>query len=150
MLTCLPQSLCSWDYRILGARAGASAITFNMMSQQGTLQHGGDLYQIVKPTILVGRWTLESGGSVIGTAEKSLMIRHYAVDTGGTPFSVQARLMSSTFNIVVGARNVGEVRKMHPFTRRAVVDCSNAVDELGQLFAFWLCALAWRNAARSD
>jgi hypothetical protein len=28
MLTCLPQSLCSWNYRILGAAADDATVTF--------------------------------------------------------------------------------------------------------------------------
>ncbi|CAN5383553.1 hypothetical protein BH10PLA1_BH10PLA1_08990 [soil metagenome] len=151
MLTCLPQSICSWNYRILGTRFGESRVAFNQFSQQGTIDHDGNHYEIVKEGLLPGRWTLHNHNSVLGHAEKSVMIRHYTLFIAGPAVTVKvAHFLGAAFSVEVGGLNVGEIRKMHPFTRRAVIDCSKAVSELNQIFAFWFCALTWRNTSRSS
>ena len=48
MLTCLPESLCSWNYRITGAASDAG-VTFNRLSEQGTIRlDGGEERAVVR------------------------------------------------------------------------------------------------------
>jgi hypothetical protein len=44
----------------------------------------------------------------------------------------------------------GSIRPIHLFTRRAVIECSDDVPELVQLFCFWLIALMWRRAQKNN
>ena len=59
MLTCLPQSLCTWNFRIPDASAGPGALTFNFFTEQGAITLGGADFTIRKHGPLSGHWTLE-------------------------------------------------------------------------------------------
>ena len=148
MITCLPQSLCSWDYRLLGTRTGDAGVTFNAMSKQGTLTLGHSQYDIRKESILVSRWTLETRGEVMGNAEKISLFRKFQLQTAGPALTLEGAPLSSTYRMIANGREVGTIQKMHPFTRRATIDCSEAINELDQIFAFWIAAMMWREASR--
>jgi hypothetical protein len=152
MLTCLPKSLCSWDYRVLGAEGGAAELTFSWVSEQGTIRLGADEFEVVKHGPLSGRWTLESGGQVVAVAQKpSAMFRAYELSMAGLDFVVQPQsAFTRCFDIVFAGQAVGSIRPAHLFTRRAFIECNSQVPELVQLFAFWLTAIAWRRAANKN
>jgi hypothetical protein len=152
MLTCLPKSLCSWDYRVLGAEAGPAELLFNWFSEQGTIRLGGDEFEVVKHGPLSGHWTLENGGQVIASGQKpSAMFRAYELSMTGVDFTVQPQsAFTRCFDIVFEGRVVGSIRPAHIFTRRAFIECNSQVPELVQLFAFWLTAIAWRRAMKNN
>lgn len=152
MLTCLPKSLCSWDYRIRGAAAGDGAVTFNWLSEQGTISLGGVTLNVVKQGWLSGKWTLDSGIGAYATAVKpSALFRSFDVEAGEQKFKVAAASpLGRTFEIATAERKLGTIRPAHPFTRRAFVECDESVSELVQLFAFWLAALTWKRASNNN
>jgi hypothetical protein len=152
MLTCLPKSLCSWDYRIRGAAAGDGAVTFNWLSEQGTISLGGVALNVLKQGWLSGKWTLESEAGAYAVAIKpSALFRSFDVEAGEQKFKVAAAsTFGRTFEITEAGRTLGTIRPAHPFTRRAFVECDASVSELVQLFAFWLAALTWRRAAKNN
>lgn len=152
MLTCLPKSLCSWDYRILGAEAGPAELTFNWFSEQGTIRLGGDEFEVVKHGPLSGHWTLENGGQVFASALKpNAFFRAYELSMAGADFTVQPQsAFTRRFDIVFAGQVVGNIRPAHLFTRRAYIEGNAQVPELVQLFAFWLVAIAWRRAQQNN
>jgi len=152
VLTCLPKSLCSWDYRVLGAEDGPAELTFSWVSEQGTIRFGADEFEVVKHGPLSGHWTLESGGQVIASAQKpSAVFRAYELSMAGADFAVKPQsAFTRCFDIEFAGQVVGSIRPAHPFTRRAFIECNSQVPELVQLFAFWLTAIAWRRAAQNN
>ena len=76
MLTCRPQSLCSWNYRILGAAADDATVTFRWLNEGGEIFYDGQEYVIQKQGLMSGHWTLEHDGDVYADAQKSLL-RHF-------------------------------------------------------------------------
>jgi hypothetical protein len=147
MLTCLPESLCSWNYRVLGARGGAASLRFNYR-EHGVIALGSEQFAIVKHGMFNSHWTLERNGEVIADACKpSAFSREFQItakEDGGC-MTVKARSMFSRgFELCANGAVVGTVEPIHAMTRRAVVNASEIVPELGQLFAFWLIALSWR------
>jgi hypothetical protein len=148
MLTCLPQSLCSWNYRLLGATAGEVPISFNFFTEQGAITYGAREMTVRKHGPLSGHWTLESNDQIEIDATKALTRRFHLQST-----SLQFDLVAQTpftrsFDILLNKQPVGTISPVHLMTRRATIDCSPAIPELDQIFAFWLVALSWRRAAQ--
>jgi hypothetical protein len=160
MLTCTPLSLCSWNYRVLGLPVGEGTTELYMLSEQGRLSLGGAAYEVVKHGPMSGHWTLEGGGRVVAEARKpSAMYRTMVVSCGEAALTVRAASpFTRVFEVLVGesdvdgaaARVVGSVRPVHPFTRRAIMECDAAVPQLAQMFVFWLVAMSWRRTAKQN
>lgn len=151
VLTCLPLSLCSWNYRVLGAAGGEAILNFNYWTEQGTIDFDGVTYDIRKQGALSGRWTLESGGDVYAEAYKpSAMFRRFEITGGDANLVVEAQsAFRRSFSLIKGDMPVGSICPAHAFTRRATIEC-DGVSELDQLFAFWLVALLWRRAQKNN
>ena len=152
MLTCLPMSLCSWDYRISGATRGEGILTFEWMSEQGAIRSGPDACAVRKHGVASGKWTLELNGTAIARAEKpSAMFRQFSIFFENRVFDLRAvSAFSRKFILWEGGRQVGAIEAAHAFTRRATIDCQDSVPEWVELFAFWLVAILWRRAAQSS
>jgi hypothetical protein len=160
MVTCLPTSICSWNYRVLGLPAGEGTTEINWFSEQGRLSLGGATYEVVKHGPMSGEWTLENRGEIVATARKPSMLTRTAIVTfGEATLTVHAvSPFSRVFELLVGerdvhraaARVVGRVRPVHPFTRRGVMECDAAVPQLVQMFVFWLVAMSWRRTASKN
>lgn len=152
MLTCVPTSLCSWDFEIRGARSGPVSLTCNYFIEQGgIITREADL-SIRKHGPLSGHWTLESERETLADAVKpSALVRSFEVRSGDVQFEVTApSVVTRGFDFVKNACVVGTIRPAHAFTRRAYIECGEAIPELAQFFAFWLVALMWRRAAKSN
>jgi hypothetical protein len=152
MLKCVPQSLCSWNYHVRGAEAGPAVVTFNWLSEQGTISLGGGTFRVVKHGWTSGRWTLESTAGTYAEAVKpSAFRRGFEIQAGDRQFEAAAASpLGRTFEIAADGEKRGTIRPAHAFTRRAFVDCDDSVPELVQLFAFWLAILTWRRAANNN
>lgn len=146
MLTCLPQSLCSWNYTVSGASAGPASLHFNFLSEQGTLSLGHITYAVRKHGPLSGFWTLEHAGVVYAEAHKPSLWQHrFNVRGAETALTVASTsLFMRQYEIRQGYVPVGSIRPVHAFTRRAIIQSANHVPELLQLFSFWLVVLLWR------
>ncbi len=152
MLTCLPQSLCTWDFRVLGASAEPASVTFNFLTEQGGVVYGKTHFEIRKHGWLSGRWSLESGGTAYADAQKlSVFSRAFEVREAETVLTLRAESpLTRGYEILSGSSVLGTIRPAHPFTRRASIECASQVSELAQLFCFWLAALTWRRASNSS
>ena len=151
MLTCVPKSLCSWDYRVLGA-IGPATLTFNYFTEQGSIALNHMVLAVRKHGPLSGYWTLERDGEIFAHARKpSAMFRVFEVTAADLQFIVTAGSpFTRCCDILSGDRVVGSIRPVHAFTRRAIIECSADVPELAQLFSFWLIAITWRRAANNQ
>ena len=151
-LTCVPQSLCSWNFYVYGASLGPAEITFNFFLEQGMISFGNSNLSVQKQGWLSGRWILEENGRKVAEALKpSAFFRSYQITANGLKVDLDLRsVFTRSFNLSIAGRPSGEIRPVHAFTRRAVIDCAAAVPETLQLFSFWLVLLSWRRAARDN
>jgi hypothetical protein len=147
MLTCLPKSICSWDFRVLGASVQPAAVDFDLWSEQGAIHLGSTTFVVRKHGPLSGRWTLELDGDVHCEAQKSLL-RVFHVRHRDLEIDLRARPFSRTFDLAVAGRAMGSIVPVHPMTRRTVIEHDPAVPEPLVLFCFWLAALTWRRSRR--
>jgi hypothetical protein len=146
MFTCVPRSTFSWNFQIIGTRGGDANLTFDWWSEKGTIRLASDQYQIRKPSFLIGRWLLWQGGQSGSEAVKSSpFLRQFTMNTKDGVFTLKARSpIGRSFDVYSDTAHIGDIRPEHAFTRRSIVDCSNELSQLDQLFAFWLVALTWR------
>ena len=149
MLTCLPISLCSWDFQVTGATAGPASVDFNFFSEQGGISLGPSSFAVRKHGPLSGRWTLEKDGQVFVAASKpSALFRAFDIEAGDARVTLKAQsALTRSYAILAGGREIGVIRPAHPFTRRAFIECGPEIPELAQLLAFWLVVITWRRAA---
>lgn len=152
MIECLPTSVCSWDFTASGLSAGAAAIAFDWLTEQGIIEIGPHSYDVRKHGFFSGHWTLEQVGNVIAHAQKpSAMTRSFELSSDGIALTVQAQSpFGRDFEIVCGEKVIGQIVPAHAFTRRAVIECANTIPEHLQLFSFWLAVLTWKRSAQSN
>jgi hypothetical protein len=152
MLTCVPLSLCSWDYEIRGARSGPATLTFNYFIEQGGIFTSEAEFSVRKHGPMSGHWTLESDREVLADAVKpSAMVRSFEVKSGDAHFDLTAHsVMTRSYDFVKNGSVVGTICPAHAFTRRAFIECGESIPEIAQIFAFWLVALTWRRAANNN
>jgi len=152
MLTCLPQSICSWNFHIHGASAGPVELEFSRFSEQGHIRLGSHEFEIHKHGPLSGRWTLSHHGTSVASAHKpSAFFRSFHITGRSGEFTLQpSSSLTRCFGICSGDRTIGSIRPAHAFTRRATIDCPPEVPELIQIFAFWLAVVTWRRAANNN
>jgi len=149
MIECLPRSLCSWDFSVIGISSGPATVEYDWLTEQGRIITGHMAYDVRKHGALSGHWTLERGGEVVADARKpSVMFRSFEINGAGVGFTVGAvSAMTRVFEITMSDHVVGRVSPVHAFTRRATISCSDVVPQHLQLFAFWLVGITWRRAA---
>lgn len=118
-------------------------MTFNGFTEQGTIYWNGTEDDVVKHGSSSGHWTLQRDGEVVIDAQKtSAFTRTLELVTDGGPVTLQAQsVFTRGFDLLQSGTPVGTILPMHMFTRRATIDCGAEVEELTQLFAFWLVVI---------
>ena len=126
MLTCVPQSLCLWDYRVFGTSGGPAALTFNFFTEQGSIWLGDAEFMVVKHGPMSGHWTLQHGDRTLADATKpSAMFRSFELQVQDLHFTVRAQsAFTRCYDILSGDRRVGTIQPMHALTRRACIECA--------------------------
>lgn len=149
MLTCLPQGICSWTFIV--PEAGDAKVSFFLIGEQGLIELDGASYAIGKSGLLSPTWTLSGGGHALARATVSGLIRGiYTIETpDGTRELKRAGFTDGAWSITQDGVFIGTIARVHPFTRRATINCRGTVPVLDQLFAFWLVALRWRRTVNS-
>ena len=152
MLTCFPQSLCSWNFRVTGAAAGPAELFFNWFSEQGEIRLGGHHFQIRKNGPLSGQWSLTHHGRTVAEAHKpSAFFRSFELNSETLRWTLHATsALTRGFELSREGHPLGVIRPAHPFTRRAIIDCQTELPEILQLFSFWLVVITWRRAANHN
>jgi hypothetical protein len=109
-------------------------------------------FEVRKYGMIDARWTLEKAGSVVAEATKpSALIRSFEVTRKNTFLVARAASpFTRVFELEADGMKVGHISPMHPWTRRAKMQCPDTLSEPMQLFTFWLVALLWRRSANSS
>lgn len=79
-----------------------------------------------------------------------LLYRVYELKTAEGDYVLRAKsAFRSSYELLRDNAVVGSIWTAHAFTKRAYIKCEQSVPEWTQLFAFWLAALTWRDAANA-
>ncbi|HWB59436.1 MAG TPA: hypothetical protein VG733_08090 [Chthoniobacteraceae bacterium] len=151
MMKCIPQSLFSWDFSVLGGAAGGAQLNFNFFTEQGSIRYGADEYEVRKHGAFSGEWTMENGAGTYARAVKpNPFTRVFNIQEPGGAFQLKAVPLMRSFDILHNGAEIGSIAPEHFLTRASTIDCGPQLSEPGQLFCFWLAALMWRRAARNS
>lgn len=154
VLLLVPRAFCSQDYRAKGLPEGPVEVRFNALTEQGEIRVGEHTFRVRKHGPASGHWTLEHEGTVLAEAEKPSALRsRFRIRTiEGTGFKGDLtlspkRLLGGTWTLSYQSRLLGEIRPVHPFTRRMRLECEPSVGLLIRLFAFWVVGMMRRRSA---
>lgn len=153
-LNCLPQGLCSWDYRLVSEAGPIGSTRMNWASETGVVEIGGASHEVVKDGVLSGRWCLKAGDAEADllTAEKpSAFSSRLLIAHGEKTCTLQkSGWVGRSFELLEDERQRLRVEPRHAFTRRGRLWADDALELAVVGFAFWLVAMTWRRAARSS
>jgi hypothetical protein len=151
MMTCIPESLFTWDFQVEGAAVEPAALTFDFFTEQGGIRYGNTEYTVKKHGWLSGEWTLENNGEPCASAQKTNpLTRRFEIEEQGRQFLLTGVILTRSYEISQNDSVIGSIAPAHFMTRRATIDCSPEMSEPAQLFCFWLAALTWRRDERSS
>lgn len=147
LLTCLPKSFFSGDYRVLGTSLGDAEVQFGACTQPGKICLGEEALAARMHGGLTGRWTLEKRGCICVEAHQPKLLRRiFELRGEGGVYTLCAQsAFRCRYALFCGEDEVGSIWPAHAFTKRAYIDCDATVPECTQLFAFWIAAFMWRN-----
>lgn len=102
--------------------------------------------------MLTGHWSLEHDGNPIAEAIKeSVFLRTFELRFEDKTLVLKAKTaFTRGFQIMFDQQCIGTIEPMHAFTRRARIDCSDAIPVSIQLFCFWLAIMTWRRAQNKN
>jgi hypothetical protein len=152
MITCKPQSICSWNYYLIDGDKQAY-LQFNWLSEQGSITLGDIEYAVHKHGPLSGQWSLEQNGEPLIWAKKSNPVtRTIEVSLGDSTLTLRAESpIGRSFLGELNAHTAFTIKPVHLLTRRAVIETFGENLEFPTLcFAFWLVALMWRRSANNN
>lgn len=151
-LTCLPESICSWNYKIIFADSKTTASAqFDIWSEQGGITLNSNYYSI-QHARLSDKWTLESKGRVVAVAIKPNPFgRLFKVSYDSQNLVLRADSpFTRSFLIEQDDKLLGTIRPRHAFTKRASIDCPSSIAIPVQIFMFWLTVLIWKRAENNS
>ena len=152
MIRCMPMGICSWNFVLEGEGHHAS-LDFTWLGEQGAITADGTSFDVCKHGITSGHWTLDHAGNHIVTAQKSsAFFRTFEIQDLHQTLVLRAESPFGRRFRVAGAKDVvATIVPDHVFTRRATIETfAQNLDFTTISFSFWLAALTWRRAARSN
>lgn len=160
MLTARPTRLGSWSFVVEDDEGRAVAeVDLSHWKDQGTLRLGDVPFAFAKKGWLSRTVTLAFEGVEVARAERrgALGIRYEVrIEAGllGIDTPLNLTLVSSATRrvnwVLVGEREVGEIRRRGVFKREAEIVVSDALPLGVQAFLLALVVIEWRRAARSS
>ena len=142
---CLPQGICSWNYRISGPdHTGATRLEW--LRGAGVLTLDGHDYGVRKDGRWEASWTVDLGDSQLIAHRLQLFARTFTLSTPVGEWTLApSRVLGRNYSLERQGSVACVFRPMHLFTRRATIEvCPGTVDFPTMLFAFWLVAMNWR------
>jgi len=150
MLTCLPQGICSSNFRV--PEAGNAEVTFTSFGRGGAIRLGAMEYLVSEEGLLKPTWHLSLNGQSVATLRRPTVFKnvHELESSNGILQIVRPDRLQQRYEFRRGEAVVGTIVKVHPFTRRTIIECQPDVPVVDQLFAFWLLAILWRESSGGE
>ncbi len=152
MIRCMPNGICSWNFRIIGEEHDAS-LEFNWTGEQGAITADGVCFDVRKHGAFSGHWTLEHDGKEIVSGQKSTVFtRTFEIHDPNVHLVLRAvSPFGRSFVVEHLNKLIATIAPDHAFTRRAKIDLhSKNLDFATICFSFWLVVLTWRRAQQNS
>lgn len=149
-LTCLPQSVFSWNYTVTLADSDITALVeLDFWGEQGSISFNSSYYR-VQHSWLSKEWSLNLDDRIVAVAVKPNPVsRFFEISYDNQNLVLRAKsLWTRSFLIEQNDRLLGTIQPIHlHFTLGASIDCSSSITIPIQIFMFWLTVLMWKRAA---
>ncbi|WP_411846800.1 hypothetical protein AAFN60_04530 [Roseibacillus persicicus] len=146
-LNCTPLSLFSWNFKIEDG-AEPCVLTFNWMSEQGTITVGHTRYEVEKQGMMSGEWHLKKGHVFYKALKPNPFTRRFEITGPEGPATLLAAGLGRPMTLKGGGHDL-TFSPNHLFTRKATIS-GQGHDLTLTAFAFWLTALTWKRSAQSS
>jgi hypothetical protein len=148
MLTAVPKSWFSWDFRILDGEQTVAEIDLSIWGEKGSLTVERTSYQVHREAWMRGAFVLQANGAVLARAEKpSAFQRSFDIQHAGKRYRLRAgSVFGRSFVLLDGTRELGSVFLEQLFSRRACVELPAELPLPLRIFILWLVLLLWRRA----
>lgn len=151
MLTATPKRWFSWDFTVQEGSNPVAKLDLSLWREKGTITVQGKDYRVYREGWMSGYYYLENAGAVLARAEKpSAFRRTLVIEHAGRAYTLQARSpFGRTFVLLQGGGEVGRIRPLGLFTRRAEVDLPESLPLAVRVFALWLVVILWKRESDS-
>lgn len=153
MIICRPHGICSWNFTLEGKGGNRADLSFNWLSEQGTIRVNGLVFEVRKNGVFSGQWSLYQYQSLVATAQKnSPFTRTFTVNAERREFLLSAQsVFSRSFALRNAEYQLATFEPNHMFTRRAkIYSQSKDIEFLTLAFCFWLVVITWKRAANNS
>jgi hypothetical protein len=149
VLTLVPKSWYSWDFRVMQDGVEVAFIDRHLFRERATFTLGGTTYDIRRTSMWRGEFVLERDGAVIAEATKpSLVRRRFEVVAGGERYGLHAvSTFGRAFHVLRGGVPVGRVVPVSMFRRTATAEMPATISTEVQLFMTFLVLAVWKRMA---
>jgi len=151
MLEARPRNLFSRDFFIEANGREVSKLEVSLWKEAGAFATEGQPYRIYREGWMSGAFLLESRGRQVARAIKPSAFRsQFELELNGHRYFVQrAALFGRTFTVLREGVEVGSIRPVSVFSRKAVIDLPSDWSLPVKLFVFWLVLVIWNRDQRA-
>jgi hypothetical protein len=150
VLIARPRSLFSRSYSIQDQGGQALAeLEISLLKEGAILRHAGKTYRIERESYLSGPWYLKDGHDIVFEAHKPSMMRNRfttMVKNASLELSPTNILMRRFILVGPDWADLGQIRRVSLWSRRAEVELSDLVPVLAQLFFLFQAIVLWNRA----
>ena len=149
MLTLIPDSWFSWNFRVLRNDADLTVIRRDWFRERGTFEIRGVLYAIRRTSWIRSTFALERDGHAIAEASKPSSFRRlFDITADGNRLELRpASWFGREFQLYRGTELLGVVRPNSFWSRTATADLLDSIALPIQLFTIFLVLVLWKRAS---
>jgi hypothetical protein len=152
MLYAVPKHWFSWDFHLRSAGDEEVAeILLSSWRERGAILLGREEYRIHREG-LTGPFLLESSDSVTAAraVKTSMLYREFILGYKDRNYTLKAiSPLHREFGLFAGENRIGSIRPESWFGRRAIIEFTDELPLLIQVFSVWLAFLLWKREADS-
>ncbi len=146
-----PRSWMSWSYELRDDEGVVAQIERAWFRERAEIAIRDERFVMEREGWMSGSFLLTRKGAIVASAKKeNWFCRSFLVTTGERELELSAKSMfSRVFLLRERSRQIGSVRPLGIFTRRAEVDLPEDLDLCVRVFVFALVTLLWKRASDS-
>ena len=151
MLTLIPNSMFSWDFRVLHDGEEIALIDREWFRERASFTVDGKTFDVRRTSVLNGTFVLEHADAAIAIATKSSIFkRAFEIAVGSNIYTLQATsVFGREFSLSQGGVIIGYFRPLSLFGRTAEATFPGTITRPVQLFLAFLVLTLWKRSAES-
>ena len=149
MLTLIPKSWFSWDFRVTDNSGDVALIDRHWFRESASFSVDGQSFHVRRTSLVRGTFTLQHAGVTVAEAKKpSSFRRAFDITTGADHYRLEAAtIFGRAFILSHDGRAVGDVRPTSFMGRTSTAQFPEQLPREMQLFVVFLVLILWKRAA---